>query len=64
MVSEQFSGGTVFLGGNCPRGNLPRGQFSSGAIILVGNCRWGNHPGAIFPGGNCPDTFKAGNYDQ
>ena len=44
MVSEQFSGRTVFLGGNCPRGNLPRGQFSSGAIILVGNCRWGNFP--------------------
>ena len=49
VVSEQFSGGTFSLGGNCPRGNLPRGQlpggqFSLGAIILVGN-----HPGGNFP---------------
>ena len=72
IIRRQSSRGTIFLGGNYPRGQLsgeqlsrgkfPRGQLSSGAInleaIIQGIIIQGAIVrGAIFLEGNCPDTI-------
>ena len=51
--------GAIFLGGNCPKGQLTRGAVDWVAITLDGTCpRWelsgGQLSGGSCPGGNCP----------
>ena len=62
IICGQSSRGTIFLGGNYPRGqlsggNFPRGQLSSGVINLEAIIQGIIIQGAIFLEGNCPDTI-------